>query len=91
MGEDRLLKAELQTKVLKPSKFSSVKDLHLPERNAKTSIPGKRSNAASTILPSENKLLMATQKSNDNPGGILNLMAKNMIDKSKTILTTPSN
>ena len=55
MGEDRLLKAELQTKVLKPSKFSSVKDLHLPERNAKTSIPGKRSNAASTILPSENK------------------------------------
>jgi hypothetical protein len=28
MGEDRLLKAELQTKVLKPSKFSSLTNLH---------------------------------------------------------------
>ena len=51
MGEDRLLKAELQTKVLKPSKFSSVKNLH--DRQAKTAVPGKRQHAATTIIPSD--------------------------------------
>ena len=59
MGEDRLLKAELQTKVLKPSKFSSVKDLHQPERKAKTSMPGKRSNATPGGLPP--KSILTTQ------------------------------